>query len=82
MQKIALTIFGGLLISGSVVQMAAASEHHRQLSKASFSRHLSDYRGAYNQVNGPINGSATGPSVQQDLSIYSEGYMSSGPAGH
>jgi hypothetical protein len=30
MRKIALTIFGALLISGSVVQMAAATEHHKQ----------------------------------------------------
>jgi hypothetical protein len=52
MQKIALTIFGALLISGMAVQMAAASEHHR--SKAYFGRDLSDFRRAYNQVSGPI----------------------------
>ena len=50
MQKTA--IFGALLISGLAVQMAAASEHHR--SKAYFGRDLSNLRGAYNQVNGPI----------------------------
>jgi len=55
MRKIVLTIFGALLISGSVVQMAAAAEHHKQhLTKANFARHYSDFRGAYNQVNGPI----------------------------
>jgi hypothetical protein len=61
MQKTALTIFGALLISGFAVQMAAAaSEHHRQhLTKANFSRHHSDFRGAYNRVNGPINVSVT-----------------------
>jgi hypothetical protein len=53
MQKTALTIFGALLISGLAVQMAAASEHHR--SKAYFGRDLSELRGAYNQVSGPIN---------------------------
>jgi len=53
MQKTSLTIFGALLISGLAVQMAAASEHHR--SKAYFGRDLSELRGAYNQVNGPIN---------------------------
>jgi hypothetical protein len=58
MHKTALTIFGALLMSGSVVQTAAASEHHH-LSKASFNRHLSEYRGAYNQVNQPINVSVT-----------------------
>jgi hypothetical protein len=52
MQKIALTIFGALLISGMAVQMAAASEHHR--SKAYFGRDISEFRGAYNQANGPI----------------------------
>jgi hypothetical protein len=49
MQKTALAIFGALLISGSAVQMAAASPHHHH-SKA-----LSQFRGAYNQVNGPIS---------------------------
>jgi hypothetical protein len=52
MRKTALTIFGALLISGLAVQMAAASEHHR--NKAYFGRDLSNFRGAYNQVNGPI----------------------------
>jgi hypothetical protein len=59
MHKTAPTIFGALLMLGSVVQMAAASEHHHHLSKASFGRHLSEYRGAYNQVNQPINVSVT-----------------------
>jgi hypothetical protein len=53
MQKTGLTIFGALLISGMAVQMAAASEHHG--SKAYFGRDLSEFRRAYNQVNGPIN---------------------------
>jgi hypothetical protein len=55
MRKIALTIFGALLISGSVVQMAAATEHHKHVTKANLARHHSDLRGAYNQVSGPIN---------------------------
>jgi hypothetical protein len=62
MHKTALTIFGALLMLGSVVQMAAASEHHRHLTKANFSRHHVDFRGAYNQLNRPINVSVT-PSV-------------------
>ena len=53
MQKAALTIFGALLISGFAVQMAAASPHHR--SKAYFGSDLSEFRGAYNQVSGPIS---------------------------
>jgi hypothetical protein len=52
MRKTALTIFGALLISGLAVQMAAASEHHR--NKAYSSRDLSNFRGAYNQMNGAI----------------------------
>jgi hypothetical protein len=52
MRKTVLTIFGALLISGLAVQMAAASEHHR--NKAYFGRDLSNFRGAYNQVNEPI----------------------------
>jgi hypothetical protein len=58
MHKTALTIFGALLMLGSVVQMAAASEHHH-LTKANFSRHHADFRGAYNQMNRPINVSVT-----------------------
>jgi len=52
MQKTALTIFGALLISGMAIQMATASEHHR--NKAYFGRDISDLRRAYNQWNGPI----------------------------
>jgi hypothetical protein len=52
MRKTALTIFGVLLISGLAVQLASAAERHR--SKAYFGRDLSDFRGAYNQVSGPI----------------------------
>jgi len=50
MNKTALTIFGALLISGLAVQIAAASPYHHR-SKA----HLSHFRGANNQVNGPIS---------------------------
>ena len=53
MQRIALRLLGVLLISGLAVQMAAASEHHR--SKAYFGRSLPEYRGTYNQLDGPIN---------------------------
>jgi hypothetical protein len=51
MQKTALTIFGALLISGSMAQIAAASEHHKHVTKANLARHHSDFRGAYNQVS-------------------------------
>ena len=59
MQRTALTIAGALLISGMAVQMAAASEQHHHVTKANYSRHLTNFRGAYNQVNGPINVSVT-----------------------
>jgi hypothetical protein len=60
MKTTALTITGALLISGMAIQMAAASEHH--VTKAN--RHqYSDFRGAYDQMNGPINVSAAPPAV-------------------
>jgi len=59
MQKKALTAFGALLISGLAVQMATASpQHHR--GKV----HLSNFRGAYNQVNGPISVGPIQPVLQ------------------
>jgi hypothetical protein len=42
MRKTVLTILGALLISGSAIQMATASEHHMK------------FRRAYNQWNGPV----------------------------
>ena len=57
MRKIVLAVFGALLISGMMVQAAAAATHHTSpahRSKAYFGRDLSDYRGAYNQMNGTI----------------------------
>ena len=44
MQRTTLTLLGALLISG---------HHHR--SKAYFGRYLPEYRGTYNQMDGPIN---------------------------
>jgi hypothetical protein len=54
MQRTAFVMLGVLLISGSAVEMAAASEHHHNRSKAYFGRDISEIRGSYNQV-GPIN---------------------------
>ncbi len=53
MQK-TFSILGALLISGMAIQVAAASERSH-LTKANVSRHHSDFRGAYNQVGGPMN---------------------------
>jgi hypothetical protein len=58
MRKIAIAIFGALLISGSVVQIAAATEHHNAKAK----HHYANFRGAYNQVR-PINASVAPPVV-------------------
>ena len=58
MQRTALAIFGALLFSGSMVQMAAASEHHH-VTKANVTRHhTADFRRAYDVVR-PINVGAT-----------------------
>jgi len=59
MKKTALTVFGVLLISGLAVQMAAASPHHHR-SKV----HSQHFRGAYNQVNGPIRVGPIQPAFQ------------------
>ena len=54
MQRItALTLLGALIL-GLAVQLAAASEHHHR-SKAYIGRYLPEYRGTYNQLDGPIN---------------------------
>ena len=55
MQKTALIIFGALLISGSVIQMAAASEHHRHKAYVSRDVDRSVLLRAYNQANEPLN---------------------------
>jgi len=54
MRRTALSLLGVLLISGLAVQLAAASEHHHR-SKAYFGRYLPEYRGTYNQLDGPIS---------------------------
>ena len=47
MRKTAFTILATLLMAGSAVQMAAASEHHMRAGRG---HHHGDYRGAYNQL--------------------------------
>jgi len=70
LQRTDLTLLGALLISGWAVQLAAAPEHHHR-SKAHFGRYLPEYRGTYNQVDGPINATPRvfdrfDPSVQHE----------------
>ncbi len=50
MKRTVLITLSVLLISGSAVQIAAASEHHHNRSKAYFGRDLSAVRGSYNQA--------------------------------
>jgi hypothetical protein len=47
MRKTAFTILGVLLIAGSAVQTATASEHHMRTGRG---HHRWDYRGSYNQL--------------------------------
>jgi hypothetical protein len=51
MRKTAFTILGALLIAGSTVQAATASEHHVRAGRG-YDRW--DYRQAYNQLNEPF----------------------------
>jgi hypothetical protein len=74
MRKIVLTILGALLIVGSTVQLAAATEHHAHKSDHARVHATQQFRNA--------NDSFISPSVeQQDLSDYSEGHVISAPAG-
>jgi hypothetical protein len=50
MRKAALSTIGALLIAGSAVQMASASEHH---IRRGYDRW--DFRQAHNQWNGPFD---------------------------
>lgn len=50
MRRTSFVILGVLLISGSVVQLAAASEHHHKRSGAYFGRDISEIRDSYNQI--------------------------------
>jgi hypothetical protein len=60
MRKTILTILGVLLISGSAVQMATASEHHvRKAYRASISA-SQQFRNANNSIEGRANSVANG----------------------
>ena len=73
MRNTALIILGALLITGSTIQMTMASEHHARKANRAPVAVSEQIRNAY--------GSATLPSLQRDWSNYSEGYLTSGPAG-
>lgn len=74
MRKAVLTILGALLIVGSTVQLAAATERYAHTSDRARVHATQQFRKA--------NDSMISPSVeQQDLSDYSEGHVISAPAG-
>ena len=50
MRRTSIVFLGVLLISGSVAQMAAASEHHQKRSGAYFGRDVSEIRNSYDQA--------------------------------
>jgi hypothetical protein len=72
MHKTALTIFGALLILGSVVQTASASEHHARKAHATA---IQQFRNS-NAYAAPVD-TAQQPSY---LSNLAEGWISSGPS--
>lgn len=58
MRKTVLTILGALLITGSAVQMATASEHHlRKAYRAPIaaSQQLQQFRNSFNSIEGRAN---------------------------
>jgi CHASE3 domain sensor protein len=56
MRKTVLTILGALLIAGSAVQMATASEHHVRKSYRASIATSQQFRNAYNSIEGRGNG--------------------------
>ena len=74
MHKTALTIFGALLMLGSVVQTAAASEHHARKAHATA---IQQFRNS-NAYAAPRYTAAQSPYS----SNLAESAMTSGPAGH
>jgi hypothetical protein len=63
-KRTAFTILGALLIAGSTIQIATASEHHLRTGRG---HDRSDYRRAYNQLNEPFH------AAPQTRKGYSEG---------
>jgi hypothetical protein len=70
MHKTALTIFGALLMLGSVVQMAAASEHHARKAHATA---IQQFRNS-NAYAAPVDT----PAQSSYLSNLAEGWIASG----
>jgi hypothetical protein len=74
MRKTVLTILATSLIVGSTVQIATAAERHTHRADRARAVASQKFRNA--------NDSFAWPSVEQQLSDYSEGHVISAPAGH
>jgi Ni/Co efflux regulator RcnB len=74
MRKTVLTILATSLIVGSTAQIATAAERHTHRADRARAVASQKFRNA--------NDSLAWPSVEQQLSDYSEGHVISAPAGH
>ncbi len=75
MRKTLLSILAASLIVGSTVQIATAATRHTHKSDPARISASQQFRNANDFLPSPSV-------VQQDMPNYSEGYMTSGPAGH
>jgi len=73
MRKTALTILGALLITGSAVQLASASNYHVYR----WGHDRSDYRRSYNQVNKPFYAV---PQTREDRNMENFGFSGRDPS--
>ena len=55
MRKTVLTILGALLIAGSAVQMATASEHHVRKARVAPIATSQQFRNVNNSIESPVN---------------------------
>ena len=74
MRKTVLAILATSLIVGSTLQMVTAAERHTHRADRA--------RAVTSQKFRNVNDSLAWPSVEQQLSNYSEGHVISAPAGH
>jgi len=74
MRNTVITILATSLIVGSTVRMATAAERHTHSADRARAAASQQFRNA--------NDSLAWPSVEQQLSNYSEGHVISAPAGH
>ena len=75
MRKAFLSVLAASLVVGSTLQLATAAPRHAHKSNCARISASQQFRNAHDFLPSPSV-------MQQDLSNYSEGYMTSGPAGH